>query len=190
MLRVVQRRLKSVRIGSIVIGDEILKGYVNDTNTHYLAKQAFRHGLKLERVAIVPDDKEVIAAHVKEFAANFDYVITSGGIGPTHDDITFESVAAAFDQQCQVNPTLESYVVKFFGKSPPDSPQMKLCTIPEHAHLIETTASGTRFRYPVVTVNNVIILPGIPQLFERSIANLIGLWQTERHPVVDHSTLF
>ena len=89
-------------------------------------------------------------------------------------------MAAAFDQKCAVHPTLEGYVTKFFGKCEPDSPKMKLCTIPENAVLIEKMANGENFRYPVVTVNNVIVLPGIPQLFERSIKNLIGYWQNDR----------
>ena len=71
-------------------------------------------------------------------------------------------------------------MTKFFGKCDPNAPQMKLCTVPKNTKLIETTASGKPFRYPVVTVENVIVLPGIPQLFERSINNLIGYWETDR----------
>ena len=69
---------------------------------------------------------------------------------------------------------------KFFGKCDPSAPQMKLCTVPKNTKLIEKTAAGKPFRYPVVTVENVIVLPGIPQLFERSIQNLIGYWETDR----------
>ena len=79
-----------------------------------------------------------------------------------------------------VRRSLISYVTKFFGKCDPNAPQMKLCTVPKNTKLIETTASGKPFRYPVVTVENVIVLPGIPQLFERSINNLIGYWETDR----------
>ena len=133
-----------------------------------------------EQVAILPDDKSVISSYVRDFSERYDYVITSGGIGPTHDDITFESVGAAFDQEVFVHPVMEGYVTKFFGKCDPNAPQMKLCTVPKNTKLIETTASGKPFRYPVVTVENVIVLPGIPQLFERSINNLIGYWETDR----------
>jgi len=127
----------------------------------------------------LPDDKSVISSYVRDFSERYDYVITSGGIGPTHDDITFESVGAAFDQEVFVHPVMEGYVTKFFGKCDPNAPQMKLCTVPKNTKLIETTASGKPFRYPVVTVENVIVLPGIPQLFERSINNLIGYWETD-----------
>jgi len=172
---IISNRFRSVRIGSIVIGDEILKGYVTDTNTSFLARTLFSAGIK--NVVILPDDKETIAQHVRTFSSKYDYVITSGGIGPTHDDITFESVAEAFDQELRVNAVLEKLVVKFFGSS--KGAQLKLATVPSETVLILKNADGQKFRYPIVSVNNVIVLPGIPQLFERSIAGLVGYWTSD-----------
>ena len=86
--------------GLIVIGDEILKGQVQDTNTHFLTKHLYQKGIRVGRVSILPDDIDVIVSEVKTFTQNYDFVLTSGGIGPTHDDVTFEAVARAFDCKC------------------------------------------------------------------------------------------
>ena len=82
--------------GIIIIGDEILKGQTQDTNTHFLAKNLKTCGFKLERVVVISDDIDIIAEEVKQFSDNFDYVLTSGGVGPTHDDVTYEGVAKGF----------------------------------------------------------------------------------------------
>ncbi|CBY43642.1 unnamed protein product [Oikopleura dioica] len=167
---------KYLSVGSIVIGDEILKGYVQDTNTAFLASTLFKNGVKLSQIAVLPDDKNLIAEHVALFSSKFDIVITSGGIGPTHDDITFESVAQAFDEDVAIDSELRKIVRKIFGDVEDDSPHMKLCTIPRSSKLLFKGPDGTSFRYPIVTVNNVYVLPGIPSLFERAISNVVGYW--------------
>ena len=116
---------KILTVGNIIIGDEILKGYVKETNSHFLAKQCFPKGLKLERILVLPDEEEIIAKSVAEFSEKYDYVVTSGGIGPTHDDITFDSVAKAFNEKlgvhyfyAELNAKMSSiylYIIKFFG---------------------------------------------------------------------------
>ena len=92
--------------GIVIIGDEILKGQTQDTNTYFLAQNLRKLGVSLERVSVIPDDLDIIAAEVKNFSNNFDFVLTSGGIGPTHDDLTFEGVARAFDRKVEHNPRL------------------------------------------------------------------------------------
>ena len=152
------------------------QGYVQDTNTAFLASTLFKNGIKLSQIAVLPDDKNLIAEQVALFSSKFDIVITSGGIGPTHDDITFESVAQAFDEDVSVNSELANIVRKIFGNVAGDSPHMKLCTIPTSSKLLFKGPDGTSFRYPIVTVNNVYVLPGIPSLFERAISNIVGYW--------------
>ena len=110
-------------------------------------------------------------------------------MGPTHDDITFESVAQAFDEKCEIHPDLHKIVEDFFGKVAIDSPQMKMCTVPKSTQLLYKGAEGKLFKYPVVTVQNVYVLPGIPQLFERTIDRLVGYWES-RNRDIKHNNYF
>ena len=76
--------------GIIIIGDEILKGQTADTNTHFLTKRLKELGVKVRKVSVIPDELDIIAGEVRQFSKDYQYVFTSGGVGPTHDDITFE----------------------------------------------------------------------------------------------------
>ena len=87
----------------LVIGNEILSGKVVDTNSPYLAKQLRELGVDLERILTIPDDVELIAREVRALSEGFDHVFTSGGIGPTHDDMTMEAVALAFGRELELN---------------------------------------------------------------------------------------
>ena len=100
--------------GIIIIGDEILKGQTQDTNTHFMARQLKTLGVQLKRVLVIPDDIDVIAKEVKTFSHNYDYVLTSGGVGPTHDDVTFEGVAKAFDDKTFLHPEMEQLIRDYF----------------------------------------------------------------------------
>ena len=100
--------------GIIIIGDEILKGQTQDTNTHFLAKNLKILGVRLQRVVVIPDDIDIIAKEVKHFSDHYDYVLTSGGVGPTHDDVTFEGVAKAFNDTTFLHPEMEELIRQFF----------------------------------------------------------------------------
>eukprot|EP00095_Tigriopus_kingsejongensis_P004513 maker-scaffold427_size174323-snap-gene-0.41 protein:Tk04513 transcript:maker-scaffold427_size174323-snap-gene-0.41-mRNA-1 annotation:"fad synthase-like isoform x1" len=122
-------------VGLIIIGDEILKGQTRDTNTFYLARQLRSLGVLLTRVSVIPDDVSLIAHEVRDFSQRFDVVLTSGGIGPTHDDLTFDGVAQAFDDQVKYHPEIVTLVKTWFKTEDPEAPALKLALVPSRAKL-------------------------------------------------------
>lgn len=166
-----------MNVGILIIGNEILSGSVADTNSTYLAKQVFASGASLKEIATIPDDKKVIAAKVREFSDRFDLVFTTGGIGPTHDDITYQSVALAFGLGTLLHPELERVGRKFKGEVTPAV--LKLITVPEGAEPLV----GGDFIWPPMRIENVVILPGIPSLIERQRGAWRGLLPNSRFEV-------
>uniref|UniRef100_A0A0P4W1D7 FAD synthase n=2 Tax=Scylla olivacea TaxID=85551 RepID=A0A0P4W1D7_SCYOL len=160
--------------GIIIIGDEILKGQTQDTNTFFMTKHLHSYGVKVKRVSVIPDDVETISKEVAQFSEQYTYVLTSGGIGPTHDDITFESVAAAFGEKVKPHPTLVELIRGYFKTDDLTSPAMKMAHIPESAvlHFAEEKPRGTKARYPIVAVKNVTIFPGVPYLLEKAFTHM------------------
>ena len=151
----------------VVIGNEILSGKVTDTNTPFLARELRSLGVSLGRVVVVPDDITEIAACVAEFSGRFDVVFTSGGVGPTHDDITMDGVAAAFGLPLVEHTELRFAIENFVGNRV-NAAHLKMARIPAGAVLIV----DDKLAFPTVVVGNVYILPGIPELFQ---AKVIGL---------------
>ena len=100
--------------GIIIIGDEILKGQTLDTNTQFFATNLLDKGIQLKRVVVIPDEIDVIANEVKLFSDNYTFVLTSGGVGPTHDDLTFEGVAKAFDDTTYIHPEIRELLTNYF----------------------------------------------------------------------------
>jgi len=160
--------------GIIIIGDEILKGQTQDTNTFFLAKNLRNLGVNVERVSVIPDDLETIATEIKDFSEKFDYVITSGGIGPTHDDITFEGVAKAFSDDVHHHPQIVKFCKAWFKTEDLTNPCFKLALIPKTAKLNfgVDKRTGKPTIYPLVSVKNVFIFPGIPELLQKAFTNL------------------
>ncbi|XP_056123687.1 FAD synthase isoform X1 [Rhinichthys klamathensis goyatoka] len=168
----------AVTAAILIIGDEILKGHTVDTNSGFLCRGLRKLGVTIERITVVPDVQEVIAKEVAQLSSSVTHLITSGGIGPTHDDVTFESVAMAFDESLHAHPELTKLVEGFFGTVTPDSAPMKLAMVPVSAKLnfgIDPQ-TGQRNRFPLVSVRNVYIFPGIPSLLERSFNGLTHLF--------------
>ena len=102
------------RAAVVIIGDEILSGSTEDINSAYLAKELRGLGVKLDHIAVIPDDVEEISRTVKELSAKYDMVFTSGGIGPTHDDVTMEGIAGAFGVGVLRDPEVEAMIKKGF----------------------------------------------------------------------------
>ncbi|XP_067304887.1 FAD synthase isoform X3 [Pseudorasbora parva] len=168
----------TVTAAILIIGDEILKGHTVDTNSGFLCRGLRKLGVTVERITVVPDVQQVIAKEVAQLSSSVTHLITSGGIGPTHDDVTFESVAMAFGEGLHAHPELMKLVEGFFGTVDTNSAPMKLAMVPVSAKLnfgIDSQ-TGQRNRFPVVSVRNVYIFPGIPSLLERSFNGLAHLF--------------
>lgn len=148
--------------GVIVIGNEILSGKVVDTNSPYLCQELRALGVDVQRIVVIPDDIAVIADDVATFSRRFDYVFTTGGVGPTHDDVTIEAVARGLQRRVVIQPQLDALLQQHWADRP-SAARQKMASVPEGALLLmEPTLP-----IPVLLVDNVYIFPGIPQLFRR-----------------------
>jgi len=149
--------------GIVVIGDEILAGKFADENAKFLIGELRELGVSLQRIAVIPDDLADISTTVRSFSERFDFVFTSGGVGPTHDDLTIEGIARAFGAGVVVNPTMESVLRAFWGDGMPEA-NIRLAQTPEGAELVYG-GTGRTAKWPVVKYRNIYILPGVPKLF-------------------------
>lgn len=147
--------------GIIIIGDEILSGKVQDDNSFFMAQELWSHGIQLCRISIIPDSIDEIAEEVRNFSHRFDYVFTSGGIGPTHDDVTIEGISKAFDVSPVIDPTLKEFLEKKQGNLSPE--QLKMAEVPDGAELV----SDETLSFPLIRFRNIFIFPGIPQLLRK-----------------------
>ena len=146
----------------LVIGNEILSGKVVDTNSPFLASELRQLGVDLERILTIPDEVDLIAREVRAMSEAYDFVFTSGGIGPTHDDLTMDGIAQAFGLRLEPSLSMLERMERHQGEAPNDS-QRKMAMIPVGAQVID---AGDQW-FPVVIVENVHIFPGIPKLLEK-----------------------
>jgi FAD synthetase len=148
--------------GIVVIGNEILSGKIADSNSHYLCRELRALGVEVERMVTIPDVIEVIASDVKTMSQSYDFVFTSGGIGPTHDDLTIEGIAAAFGLPVVHCQSIEDRIRRATRAEPNES-LLKMARVPEGASLLD---AGDLW-FPLVIVENVYIFPGIPELLRK-----------------------
>ncbi|MBK9316228.1 MAG: competence/damage-inducible protein A [Acidobacteria bacterium] len=146
----------------LVIGDEILSGKTEDLNARLLIGELRELGVALKRIFVIPDDVDEVAQAIRELSTKFDYVFTSGGVGPTHDDVTLAGIARGFDVPIVCHPQLEAIIRGYFGDKTDES-HLLMANVPEGAELID----GPDIRWPVLCVRNVYILPGVPEHFRR-----------------------
>ena len=162
--------VQELSAGMVVIGNEILSGKTVDTNSSFLAKELRGIGVTLRQVAVIPDELPMIADTVRDFHDRFDLVFTSGGVGPTHDDITIEGVALALDRTVIRHPQLEAKLRAYLNGRPANDAYLKMAEAPDGAELIAD--GGVRF--PTIKVDNVYVLPGIPDIFRQKFLALKG----------------
>jgi molybdenum cofactor synthesis domain-containing protein len=141
----------------VVIGDEILSGKFVEENAAFLIGELRALGVELRRITVVPDDADDIAATVTEAASRHTWVFTSGGVGPTHDDVTIAAVARALGTDVVRDPDLEARLRAYWGDAIAPA-NLRLADVPRGATLVW----GTSTTWPVVTIANVHILPGVP----------------------------
>ncbi len=155
----------------LIIGDEILSGRTRDANMHYLAGELTRIGIDLKEVRVVADATAAIAAAVNALRAAYTHVFTSGGIGPTHDDITADAVAAAFGMALHVRDDARAILAAHYDRSGLEfnAARQRMARIPEGALLIENPISAA----PGFSLENVHVMAGVPDIFKAMVASLL-----------------
>lgn len=153
--------------GIVIIGDEILSGKFVEENAAFLIGELRALGVELRRITVIPDDLDDIAATVRDASARFDHVFTSGGVGPTHDDVTIAAIARAFDTTVARHAELEAKV-RGYWKDRLAPANLRLADIPSGSELVY----GKDAVWPVVCYRNVYILPGVPTLFRRKFVDI------------------
>lgn len=144
--------------GIIIIGDEILSGMVHDSNSPFMSRELRRIGIDVRRISVIGDKAGDIAKETKAVSERFDYVFTSGGIGPTHDDVTIEGISKAFGVRTVINDRLRSFLEKRFGENLSPA-QLRMAEVPEGAEVIKDESIGL----PLIKFKNIYILPGVPK---------------------------
>ena len=148
----------------LVIGDELLSGRTHDANMHYLAKELTEIGISLTEARFIRDDPAAIVSSIIELSKRFDYLFTSGGIGPTHDDITTDCVAEAFEKKASIRSDALKILQEYYdGKDIElNEARLRMARIPETAELIDNPISAA----PGYVIENVYVMAGVPKIFQ------------------------
>ncbi len=146
----------------VVIGNEILSGRTQDENLAYLARGLNTIGVRLREARVIPDDGATIAATVNAMRTQFDYMFTTGGIGPTHDDITAQSIADAFGVSLVIHPEARRLLETHYRPGELTEARLRMARVPEGAVLLPNPIS----RAPGVRIGNVFVLPGVPSIMQ------------------------
>lgn len=152
----------------LIIGDEILSGRTQDVNLQFIAKFLLAKGVVVRECQVIPDIEEVIVSRINSVRYTHDYVLTTGGIGPTHDDITAESVAIAFGVHLVENQTIANRIKRV--EAPPDvmTNRLRMARVPEGATLIENSTGGPQG----FQIENVYCMAGIPSVLQNMLPNI------------------
>src|SRR6056297_1570817 len=155
----------------LVIGDEILSGRTRDANMHHLAMELTHFGIDLKEVRVVSDDPDAIAQAVKTLSQRHDHLFTSGGIGPTHDDITADNVARAFGRPIDIRDDARAILQAHYDRQEIElnEARLRMARIPDGATLIENPISAA----PGFTIENVRVMAGVPSIFQAMLASVL-----------------
>lgn len=164
--------------GIVIIGDEILSGRFEDQNSPFLIRELSAQGVAVQYCLTIPDNRDIISRSIRDYAARVTWLFTSGGIGPTPDDITMESIALAFDVPLIMHEEIQERIKTMYG-SRCTQEHLRMARVPEGTMLLPTE----RPSIPVLQFQNITIFPGVPE-FLKTIFNLIkNRFQGINHPV-------
>ena len=166
----------------LVIGNEVLSGRTREANAFLAAQKLFDRGCKLGEIAVVPDLHEAIVSTLNRLRNQFDAVITSGGIGPTHDDITMDSVADAFGVGLIEHQFIVRAMTERYGEEGMNDGRRRMTRVPQGGHLIRCEKTIA----PGVHIGNVYVLAGVPYIFESQLDSILPDFGDGEHPFVRH----
>jgi molybdenum cofactor synthesis domain-containing protein len=147
--------------GIVIIGNEVLSGKTHDINSHFFCTELRQLGVEVRKISTIQDVVELIGQEVAQFSKNFDLVFTSGGVGPTHDDLTIEGIAHGFGLRVVRHPEIERRMRQRLGAEINEA-RLRMANIPEGAELLATEALFA----PIIKIYNVFIFPGIPRILQ------------------------
>jgi molybdenum cofactor synthesis domain-containing protein len=171
----------SVTAALLVIGDEILSGRTKDKNIGYIAEYLTGIGIDLREVRVVPDVEDEIVAAVNALRSRYTYLFTTGGIGPTHDDITADSVAKAFGVPIDVDPRAVAMMRERYKPEDLNEARLRMARIPKGAELVENPIS----KAPGFRLGNVIVMAGVPQIMQAMLDNVAPTLDTGARMIVE-----
>ena len=161
--------MSSYTAGIIVIGDEILSGRTQDTNSNFIADKLTKEGIKLEEILVIQDVKEIIKKNIINFSSKYSYVFTTGGIGPTHDDITSESISEAFQLNCETNIQAFEILNNYYPEGEFNESRQRMAKMPVGSELILNPMTAA----PGFKIKNIFVLPGVPEIMQVMFLELI-----------------
>lgn len=169
--RQMSKEKKTYTAALIIIGNEILSGRTQDTNTAWLAERLVSRGVRMVEARTIPDYHDVIISSVRELSQKVDYVFTTGGIGPTHDDITTECIAAAFDLKLVEDKEARNLLLDYYGAEELTESRLKMAKVPEGARLIPNPVTAA----PGFNVANVYVMAGVPRIMQGMFDHVVDM---------------
>lgn len=160
--------------GIIIIGNEVLSGKTQDINSTFLCRELRSLGVDVRRIVVIPDEVPLIGKTAAAFSAEWDYVFTTGGVGPTHDDVTVEGIAYGFAAKAIVHPHLEKRLRERYGDEL-NTARLRMALAPEGSELL---ARGALFA-PVIRYRNIYIFPGVPRILQERFAAIRETFREE-----------
>ena len=154
--------VKIITAAYIMIGDEILSGRTKDENLNFLAENLTKIGINLKEVRIVTDDEQQIIEAIQNLKNKYNYIFTTGGIGPTHDDITADSIAKALNKKLVINQKAKEILINHYGKDNINEALLKMAMMPQKVKLLENPIGAA----PSFMVENIIVMAGIPKMMK------------------------